>query len=122
MTGAAIHVADVVFFIVLYVSNFALGLYFVFRKGKARQTTNELFLGTRSLYVIPLALSTMATMVSGLGMIGFSAYFYAYGLHIVWSELPPVLLLPLGTKIVIPVLYKLKVTSVFEVRKCLEMY
>ncbi|XP_040077874.1 putative sodium-dependent multivitamin transporter [Ixodes scapularis] len=109
-----VNLADLIIFVFLVVGNICLGLYFAIFKKKRMVTTNELFLGSRSLKMFPLAVSTMATMVSGLGIIGFTAHYYAYGLHVLWASVAIVLVSPLLVNAIVPVLYELQVTSVFQ--------
>lgn len=112
---SVLHPIDAVTFVLLVLLNIVLGLYFALYKGRRTDTTNELFLGSRSLEVFPLALSTMATAVSGVGIIGFTAHFYIYGLHINWTAVSVLLAMPFFRDVVLTVLYKLQVTSLFEV-------
>lgn len=111
-----LRAADSVTFIVLIIVNISLGLYFALYRGRRMNTTKELFLGSRSMNIFPLALSTMASEVSGTGMIGFTAHYYLYGIHINWTTIPVLLALPLFCDIILSVLYKLQITSLFEVR------
>ncbi|KAH6924818.1 hypothetical protein HPB50_025545 [Hyalomma asiaticum] len=99
----------------LMIVNFGLGLYFSFRR-KARQakTTAEVFLGSRALRALPLAASAVATVVSSAGVIGFSGHFYAYGFHLIWHTLAAVAVAPVAAYLFLPVMYGLRITSVFE--------
>lgn len=107
---------DIVVFGILLLANLALGLYFAFFKcGKGVVTTRDLFLGSRTLNMVPLALSTMASTVSGLSMVAFTAHFYAYGLHMTWNVPSFLLYMPFLVNLVVPTLYNLRLTSVFEV-------
>ncbi|CAN8001807.1 unnamed protein product, partial [Ixodes hexagonus] len=117
MSSGALHAAEYVVFGLLTVSNIGLGLYFSFFKKNRGVTTDELFLGNRSLQTLPLALSVLATMMSALGLIGFTAHYYSYGMHMVWMSLTYVIQLPFTIHVIIPQLYGLRVTSVFEYLK-----
>ncbi|CAN7992855.1 unnamed protein product, partial [Ixodes hexagonus] len=64
--------------------------------------------------MMPLAISMFASIVSSVGVVGFTGHFYAYGFHFSWSVITAIILLPLITQVIIPVVYKLKVTSIFE--------
>lgn len=100
---------------VLMTANLGLGLYFAFsRRARKAPTADEVFLGSRTMGTVPLAVSVLASMISAIGVIGFGAHYYAYGFHYAWSLVSAPLLVPIVTLIVIPVLYKLRVTSVFE--------
>lgn len=100
---------------VLMCANLGLGLYFsCARRVRKQATTEEMFLGSRSLRTLPLAGSVLASMLSAIGVIGFSAHYYAYGFHYLWNFMSAPLIAVIVSKMVIPVLYQLKVTSVFE--------
>ncbi|KAL1436406.1 hypothetical protein MTO96_049640 [Rhipicephalus appendiculatus] len=99
----------------LMCANLGLGLYFsCARRVRKEATTDEMFLGSRSLRTLPLAGSVLASMLSAIGVIGFSAHYYAYGFHYLWNFMSAPLIAVIVSKVVIPVLYQLKVTSVFE--------
>ncbi|EEC04498.1 sodium-dependent multivitamin transporter, putative [Ixodes scapularis] len=100
---------------ILMLCNLGLGLYFAFFKRVANQTTDELFLGSRTLKVLPLAISSFASLASSTGIVGFIGHYYAYGFHFSWGAVAAILVLPVSVYVIIPALFKLKVTSIFEV-------
>lgn len=101
---------------VLMMVNLGLGLYFSLKKQIRTSTTaDEVFLGGHTLKVLPLGLSMVASLISGIAVIGFPAHFYAYGFHYFWCQLSVPTLVPLVGLIIIPLLKKLQITSVFEV-------
>lgn len=108
-----VHPFEYVIFTIIVGGNIALGLYFSFHR-RVGHDTDEVFLGKRSLAMFPLAVSVLASMMSALGIVGFTAHYYAYGIHMMWSILPMLLTTPVITAIIVPVFYKLKITSVFE--------
>nr|XP_054923073.1 sodium-coupled monocarboxylate transporter 1-like [Dermacentor andersoni] len=110
-----VHAFEYVIFTIIVGGNVALGLYFSFRRRVGHDgDTDEVFLGKRSLAMFPLAVSVLASMMSALGIVGFTAHYYTYGIHMVWTTLPILLTIPVITTIIVPVFYKLKITSVFE--------
>ncbi|KAL1439554.1 hypothetical protein MTO96_031980 [Rhipicephalus appendiculatus] len=98
----------------LVLSNLALGLYFSFRKrntaADSSATKNEVFLASRMLKALPLAASSVASLFSSTGLVGFPAHYYAYGWHLFWANLMPLAMIPLATHIFVPVLYRLRIT------------
>ncbi|CAN7983626.1 unnamed protein product, partial [Ixodes hexagonus] len=108
-------VVEYVIFGLLMVSNLGLGLFFTFAKKSSVTTTDEVFLGSRKLRMLPLAMSVLASMLSAVGIVGATAHFYAYGLRYHWSIGAKLLVMPFVMYVVVPVFYKLKLTSVFEV-------
>ncbi|KAL1439539.1 hypothetical protein MTO96_031966 [Rhipicephalus appendiculatus] len=70
-----VRTLDVALFGFLVLSNLSLGLYFSFRK---RNTTSdssaarsEVFLASRMLKTLPLAASSVASLFSSTGLVGF---------------------------------------------------
>ncbi|XP_049272510.1 sodium/iodide cotransporter-like [Rhipicephalus sanguineus] len=113
------QVLECALFVALVAANLALGLYFSVRNAPSRRVDAgarklEVFLGSRALRYLPLAASSVASLVSSTGLIGFPAHFYAYGWHVLWISLAPLLLFPVATQLFVPLLYKLGVTSIFE--------
>ncbi|CAN7938167.1 unnamed protein product, partial [Ixodes hexagonus] len=111
--GATVHVAEYVVFAVLMVANLAVGLIFAFR-GRSNTNTDETFLGSRSLGSLPLSMSILASLVTAIGLVGFTAHFYVHGLHLLWACVTTFCLVPFISRVIVPVIYKLGVTSVFE--------
>ncbi|CAN8019390.1 unnamed protein product [Ixodes persulcatus] len=108
------HPIEFAVFAFFTITVIVLGLVFSFKR-TGRLTIEEMFLGSRTLRVVPLALSALASIVSSTGIIAMSAHFYAYGLHMGWTTSVAVLLLiPVTVYVIVPVLYRLKITSVFE--------
>ncbi|CAN8019403.1 unnamed protein product [Ixodes persulcatus] len=102
-------------FALLMAANLGIGLYFsLVKRARLASTPDEVFLGGRTLKMLPLAVSVLASMISAIGVIGFSAHYYAYGFHYSWSLLASPLLIPVVAGVIIPVLYRLRVTSVFQ--------
>ncbi|XP_070378934.1 sodium-dependent multivitamin transporter-like isoform X2 [Dermacentor albipictus] len=111
-------VLEYVLFGVLVLANFSLGLWFSLRKhGRYAGSTSavvEVFLGSRTLMMLPLAVSTVASIISSTGLIALPAHYYVYGWLLIWWSTLPLLLFPLATHVFVPVLYGLGVTSMFE--------
>ncbi|CAN7990180.1 unnamed protein product, partial [Ixodes pacificus] len=74
----------------------------------------EIFLGNRTLKTIPLAFSSFASVISSLAIVSLTGHFYAYGFHFAWGAVTIFITLPVSLFVIIPVLYRLKVTSIFE--------
>ncbi|XP_077488940.1 sodium-coupled monocarboxylate transporter 2-like [Amblyomma americanum] len=107
--------AEYVVFGTLMALNLGLGIYFsVPRKERSQNTTSEAFLGSRAMRPLPLAASVVASLISSTGLIGLTGHFYAYGFHFMWTSLTTLAVSPIATWLFLPVLYTLRVTSVFE--------
>ncbi|CAN8019388.1 unnamed protein product, partial [Ixodes persulcatus] len=98
---------------VIYRCHYWSGTGIIF-KNTGRATVEEMFLGSRSLRMVPLALSTLSSIMSSTVIIAFTAHFYAYGTHMGLTSLAVLLLIPVTTDVIIPALYRLKIMSIFE--------
>ncbi|EEC02333.1 sodium-dependent multivitamin transporter, putative, partial [Ixodes scapularis] len=92
---------------------YGVGFFVSFKRASAL-TLDEVLLGGRNLKTLPLAVSVLASVVSSTGFISFTAHFYAYGINMIWTLIAVFAMIPVTVRIIIPVLYPLKVTSVFE--------
>ncbi|CAN7992861.1 unnamed protein product [Ixodes hexagonus] len=108
-----LHPAEYAIFGVLLLATLGPGIFFSLRRS-GPPTIDEVFLGSRTIKALPLALSALASLMSSAGLIAFTAHYYAYGIHMVWSFITVQLCLPVTVHIIIPVLYRLKITSLFE--------
>ncbi|XP_077499999.1 sodium-coupled monocarboxylate transporter 2-like [Amblyomma americanum] len=105
---------DYVVFGSLTILSLGTGLYLSLRKRSGFRSKDETFLGSRTISTLPLALSMCASNVTASGLIAFTAHYYLYGFHTLWAIpafLPAVLIVAF---LFLPVLYELKVTSIFE--------
>ncbi|KAK8788126.1 hypothetical protein V5799_022101 [Amblyomma americanum] len=105
---------DYVVFGSLTILSLGTGLYLSLRKRSGFGSKDETFLGSRTIRTFPLALSMCASNVTASGLIAFTAHYYLYGFHTLWAIpafVPAVLIVAF---LFLPVLYELKVTSIFE--------
>uniref|UniRef100_A0A131YMV6 Sodium dependent multivitamin transporter n=1 Tax=Rhipicephalus appendiculatus TaxID=34631 RepID=A0A131YMV6_RHIAP len=123
MTPGSHHDVEYAVFGVFVAASLFTGLYFALgkcrskpsaRTVRSRSMADEEFLGGRSLGMLPLALSVLASMVTATGLLGFTSHFYAYGMHLLWGSIPVVVLLPFIAYVVIPMVRRLGVTSVYQ--------
>ncbi|GAB6026991.1 hypothetical protein CHUAL_013657 [Chamberlinius hualienensis] len=90
-----------------------IGLYHIVaaRRSKATKdflvTSNELGIG-------PLVMSTIATFMSAIGILGLPVEFYMNGLSFSLMPIGTLLVIPLGCFLYLPVLYKLNRNTIFE--------
>ncbi|KAB0796165.1 hypothetical protein PPYR_10226 [Photinus pyralis] len=89
-----------------------IGIYFGFWK-KSR-TANEYLLGNQKMNVIPVAMSIIASCVSGVTFLGNSADVYAYGANMLWSGISCILANVIGGFLFVPVLIRCRAANVFE--------
>ncbi|XP_011699583.1 PREDICTED: putative sodium-dependent multivitamin transporter [Wasmannia auropunctata] len=104
---------DYVVIITMLCISTGIGIYYRFSGGR-QKTTEEYFVASRSMSVVPVGIAMVASFVSAITLLGFSAENYIYGTQFVVINLSYLL----GTSIVcygfLPVFYNLQATSVYE--------
>jgi len=102
----------VVFGIILAIAS-AIGLYYGCT-GNKQSSTSEFLMAGRSMSVLPVALSLLASFVSAILLLGTPAEIVVYGTQY-WMICICYFVIPVAAYVFIPVFYRLGVTSVFEV-------
>ena len=87
----------------------------VLKKKMRPETTEDYLLGGRSMGVLPVAFSLMASFLSAITLIGVPAEVYMNSIDFVWINLSYILATPIAAYLYLPVFYRLRVTSVYEV-------
>ncbi|KAH3837629.1 sodium-coupled monocarboxylate transporter 1-like [Dreissena polymorpha] len=105
--------ADYVVFAMTVLSSVSIGVYFAI-VGRKKQTTLNFFLGDRKLRYGPVALSLVVTFQSSVMLLGFPADVYMFGFMIVLFSVGQCAAIYLSTCIIVPLMYPLKVTSVYH--------
>lgn len=102
---------DYTFFILLLCMSVGIGIYF----GCVGQTThNEYLLGGKKMGVFPVAISLIASHISGITLLAIPADVYSYGGTILWSIVASPIIVLFTAIIFLPVFYELEITSVYE--------
>lgn len=105
------------------ISNFDILILFVYLigmiligyfSGKDNKTQEDYLLAGRSMPWIPIALSVTSTMISANGLIGGPGWAYTSGMGPFIVNLTVPLAIFFAIYVTIPVLYNLKVTSIYE--------
>lgn len=103
----------VVFGIMLFISA-AIGVYYAFAGGGQR--SREAFLmGGRSMSAFPVALSLTASFMSAVTVLGTPAEIYRFGSMFSLFAIAYALMVVISAEIFLPVFYRLKITSTYEV-------
>ena len=110
------QVADYVVCGVVISTSIGIGLYYALSGGK-QSTTLEYHLGNRNLNVIPVMLSLMVTSQSSILLIGVPAEVYLYGIMGMFGAFGFAFSYLIASRIVVPLVYPMKITSVNEVCK-----
>ncbi|XP_037525057.1 putative sodium-dependent multivitamin transporter [Rhipicephalus sanguineus] len=123
LSEEGLGIADILVFCVLTAAGYFVGLYFSF-KGRRREISPddtrgtsavlEAFLGGRSIPAAALAVSVLASVATAVGVVSFVGHYYAYGFHLDWALAGIPVSAAIVSLIVVPLLYDLRVTSVFQ--------
>lgn len=105
--------SDYVVFALMLLLSGAIGVYFAFKKTK-ESTALEYLVGGRKLQMLPVSMSIVASLVSGITLVGYSTEIYMYGLHF-GGILIAILLVNLAMHyLILPVFYELNCISIYE--------
>jgi len=93
----------------------SIGVYHAV-KGGGKRNNEELLMGGRKMSAFPIACSMAVTYFSATHIMGHPAEIFSNGIQIFWMNILLVLIcIPLASYLFVSVLYKLKLTSAYEV-------
>ncbi|XP_058447704.1 sodium-coupled monocarboxylate transporter 2 [Malaya genurostris] len=102
-----------VFVLMLSVS-VAIGIYFGFFQKKQNQTTEDYLLGGRKMKTFPIAVSLIASQLSGVSIMSVPAEMYSYGAQY-WIIAPTMIVIVLIINYVfVPVFYNSQITNCYQ--------
>ncbi|XP_075964371.1 solute carrier family 5 member 6 [Anarhichas minor] len=104
---------DYVIFVALLAASVGIGLYHALSGGRQR-TTQEFLMADRSMSCLPISLSLIASFQSAVAIIGVPAEIYTHGTQYWFIGCAYFLGLLIPAHVFIPVLYKLRLSSVYE--------
>jgi len=105
----------VVFAIILAIAS-VIGLYHGCT-GNKQSSTEEFLMAGRSMSVLPVTLSLLATFMSAITLLGTPAEIVFNGSQYWIISISYCFVIPLAAYVFIPIFYNLELTSVFEVKK-----
>ena len=111
---------DYVVFAVVLALSLVIGLYHGCT-GNKQSSTAEFLMAGRSMSVLPVALSLLASFLSAITLLGTPSEIVIYGTQYWMICVSYCLVIPIAAYIFIPVFYRLELTSVFEVIRCLTL-
>ena len=114
------HWADILVFVIFLLISMGIGMFqglmqmLGFGK-KQEETTEEYLVASRSMSVVPVALSTLAAFLSAILILGTPAEVYTEGTEYWIYVLGMMFSCCFATLLFVPLLYPLKLTSSYEV-------
>lgn len=105
---------DYVVFAISVAISVGIGIFHAMTGGR-QKTTSEYLMGNRKMSIVPVTLSLIVSFESSIMMLAYPAEVYTYGIMFILSSLGFTLAVLLGTRIVVPLIHPLKITSVYEV-------
>nr|XP_013811582.1 PREDICTED: uncharacterized protein LOC106495620 [Apteryx mantelli mantelli] len=106
-------VVDYIIFALLLVLSSAIGLFYALSGGRQR-TVQEFLLANRNMGFLPVALSLLATFQSAVAILGVPAEIYRFGTEYWFLGCSYFLGLLIPAHVFIPVFYRLRLTSAYE--------
>lgn len=105
---------DYVVFALVLVFSVAIGIYYGCTGGR-QKTTSEYLLADRKMHVVPVTLSLLASFMSAITLLGTPSEIYRFGSIYWFIWIGYLIMMPFVAHLFLPMFFKLKVTSVFEV-------
>lgn len=91
----------------------SIGVYHGFTRKQS--TTKDFLLADRRMMSIPVALSLLASFMSGVTILGVPSEIYKFGIQYGLIVLSYTILIPLVSLVFVPIIYGLNLTSSYEV-------
>ncbi|XP_030369484.1 sodium-coupled monocarboxylate transporter 2-like [Scaptodrosophila lebanonensis] len=112
-TGLTFNIVDYIVFTLLLLCSAGIGVYFGFFS-KAKNTTEEYLRGGKKMKTLPIAISLVASQLSGIAIMSIPAESYAYGFNIIFMVLAMIPTVPILIYVIVPVFYENKVSNCYE--------
>jgi len=93
----------------------AIGVFFCFHR-RNEQSTESFLVGDRSLNVVAVAMSLIASLLNGIFIIGLPAEMHYHGVEMTYMVVASVVVTVLGAHVFVPRFQRMKFTSAYEVR------
>ena len=93
----------------------SIGIYYGCTGGK-QKTTGEFLMADRQMTVLPVTLSLLASFMSAIMLLGTPAEIYTFGTQYCTILSGYLIMIPVTAHLFLPIFFKLRLTSVFEVR------
>lgn len=104
---------DYLVFIAMFFLCLLIGIYFGFVKKAVSE--DDYLVGGRNMSVFPIALSLVASFISGITLLGLPTEIYSYGIQYIYVMGGVILMGVVMSVFYLPVFKLLKITSTYEV-------
>lgn len=116
MSTNTFSIPDYVVFAAMLAVSAGIGVYYACAGGRQR-STREFLMADNSMRYLPLSLSVLASFFSASTLLGTPAEIYQFGV-MYWISVVGACMAPItGALLFGPMFFKIKVISVFEVRR-----
>uniref|UniRef100_A0A1B0CA85 Sodium/solute symporter n=2 Tax=Lutzomyia longipalpis TaxID=7200 RepID=A0A1B0CA85_LUTLO len=108
---------DYLVFGCMLISCSLIGVYFGFIKKKPKKSSEEAdnyLVGGRKMRIFPIAMSLIATYISGISLLGTPTEIYVFGVQYMYILIGVIAVALIMTFIFLPVFHDLKLTSTYE--------
>nr|XP_039254321.1 sodium-coupled monocarboxylate transporter 1-like [Styela clava] len=112
-SGFTFSVVDYVVFGLMLLLSFAIGIYYAYRERNSK-SANDYLNATKSMSVLPVAISLCVTYESSLNLLSVPAEIYLFGPMTCWGLIAMIVSPILATHIFVPTYYAAGVTSVYD--------
>lgn len=109
---------DYLMFVLMLAICAVVGIYFGFIKKKPKKSDDatDYLVGGRTMKVFPIAMSLIATFISGISLLGTPTEIYVYGIQYMYVVGGVITMGFVMMYVYLPVFHDLKLTSTYEVR------
>lgn len=118
MPQTVFSVVDYVVFGVSLLIAACIGVYSACSGGK-QKTTKEFLMGNRQMGLFPVTMSLVASFVSAISVLGLPSEIYRFGTLYYMLMVATIPAMILTAHLYLPILYRLKLTSAYEVKSYL---
>jgi len=92
-----------------------IGIFFCFHRRKL-QSTETFLVGDRSLNLVAVAMSLIASVLNGIFIVGLSAEMHYHGVEMTYMVIAAVVNAVLSAHVFVPQFQRMRATSAYEVR------
>uniref|UniRef100_A0A1B6DCF3 Sodium-coupled monocarboxylate transporter 1 n=1 Tax=Clastoptera arizonana TaxID=38151 RepID=A0A1B6DCF3_9HEMI len=104
---------DYIVFVIMLGLSALIGAYYGFYKGN-QNTVSEYLMGSKKMSIFPIAMSLIASHVSGVTIIGVPSEMYLFGTQLFAANIANIFVTIIVINILIPVFFKLQLNSLYE--------